>query len=275
MRKETGLDKNMIKNNKKNKSLDINLGFLKISVKKKNYLQKIWSYILNKFAFLYPNKKLYDYIVPLGDNCKYSTKFHYFYKFVDSTLFNWAAIIDKNNLEEIIRHPEEIYSQGWEYEKDRNMWICKKYNISFHGRSLPEELFTDGVFDESKKQADFEELRSRLNYLIEKTQKIFASKEKKLFVYTYEENDYDENPDFLRNLYKLMTEISSNFDFLVITHSDRKYESLENLTKELPNFYVRTIFHKTKDTNWSLVNCEFAPKFKKKQTKKRKFELKN
>lgn len=265
----------MITKNEKTKAIDINLGFMKVSIKKKNYLQKVWSYILNKFAFLYRNKRLYDYIVPLGDNCKYSTKFHYFYKFVDSTLFNWAEIIDKNNLEEIIRHPENIYSEGSVYNEGRNMWICNKYNISFHGRSLPEDLLVDGVIDETKKQEDFDELHSRLNYLIEKTQKIFASDKKKLFVYTYEEYDYDENPDFLRNLYKLMNELSSNFDFLVITHSDCRFDSLENLTKELPNFYVRTIFPKTKDTDWSLVNCEFTPKFKKKQTKKRKFELKN
>lgn len=263
----------MITKNEKTNSLDISIFKLKISVKKKNYLRKIYAYFLKKFADVYPVKKYYDYIIPVGDNCKYSQSFHYFHKFVDSTLLNWAEIYEKQYLNDIIKYPENIYTEGFVYDEPRNMWICKKYKVSFHGRSLPQELIVDGVVDETKKQEDYNELCSRLKHLIEKTKRIIAAPEKKLYVYTYEENDFDGDTEFLKDLYNLLTSMSTNFDFLVILKSENKVEALENLAKEIPNFYVRTVVPKDHDVCWAKINCEFTPKFKKKQTKKRKFEL--
>lgn len=265
----------MITKNEKTNSFDIKFFNLKISVKKKNYLRKIYAFCLKKLSFCNPQKRLYDYIVPVGDNCKYSTTFHHFYKFVDSTLLNWAEIYEYKYLNDIIKTPENIYTEGFTYDEQRNMWICNKYKVSFHGRYLPEDLQKDGFLDEKKMNEDYEELQSRLHYLIEKTKKIFVSQEKKLFVFTYEEYDYDGNTEFLKNLYNLLNSMSRNFDFLVILKSETKDEALENLSKENPNFFVKRVLPNDHDVCWAKINCEFVPKFKKQQTKKLKYELKN
>lgn len=264
----------IIYKDKTNSRLIIDFVLFKLTFKQnKNYFYKI-KYFLLKVSFLpAKNKKKYDYIVPVGQNCKYSVHFHRIYKFVDSTLLNWADVTEKDFLCDALANPQLIFSQGCEYWNTRNMWICNKYKISFHARSSLEDLMNEKKeIDENLKQKDYSELVSRIKYLTEKTIKIINSDKKKLFVYTFEHFNPETDFLFTVKLYSFFRERSKNFDFLVILYSDSIPEEFVEFEKNNQNVYVKNIKIAEIDLAWLKIMREFSPNFKKKQTKKLKFE---
>ncbi len=246
---------------------------IKISISNKDYFSKITSILLKKFNFFFPNKKKYKYIIPIGENCLFSINFNRFHKFVDSTLLNWADVFDYEKIPEILKKPELIYSEGFSYIKERNMYLCKKYNISFHARSYPSELLNpDGEIDELKKEKEFEELKSRTKYLTQKTQNYINSKDKKLFVFLSDKIKNHSDIQTLDTVFGSLASISENFDILFICISDTENENINLLQLKYKNLFVRQIKPEKEKLDWVKILCEFSPETKLKQNRKRKYE---
>lgn len=264
-----------------NHQLHIKILFINIKINpQRNYLKHLYSFILRKFPHKKQHEKYYNYIIPLGKNCEFSVNFHKHYNFVDSTLFNWSYIEDNNCLLMALKHPELIFEEKNEYNYQNNMWYCSKYKLYFHGRSLPSEMQTN---KQTNIEEDFKELKDRIKYLAEKTARIINSDDKKLFVITLHINDFNKDINDLNLIINYLSEISKNFDFLIIIEKNN-LSLLSDSIQQNKNIFIRTVnnfapyysIHKGFDPiSWLKIFQEFKPLHIKKKTKIYKFELLN
>lgn len=234
---------------------------------------------IRKYIKALINSKKYARIILLGYNCEIAYRFYRNYKFVDSSLFAWS-LVTFDTLREIIKNREIIGTQGFRHEN--HMYTCQATGIAFHGKAGA-ELFTNDIENNNKiMKEDIEDLQNRLKYLKEKFTKYLQDEEKKLFIIKLSEetvnrqNFIEEFSDLYNNL-KEMTK--ADFKILIICEKSFK-EKIRLPQKEI---IIRSVEKYSPDedvTNkklgdifgWKLIFTEFKPKYKKKQTKKLKFE---
>lgn len=240
-------------------------------IKYKKLIKKLYKKrnLLKLLSFFVPCKK-YRYIIPFGQNCDFSKSFLDYFKYNDSTLFNWCAtgysIVQQFN---VLENPQILFSEEYYY---KNLWTCKKTQLSFHGRSEKSELQNeDGTYNEQLLEADLQELKSRITYLAHKTTKYLKTRDKKLIVYSvlcYKKDDEAKQASNAIELYEnLKNRNIKNFDLLVIC-ARQNYSNINKIIKsKYPQIFVRyvksnyDIPHRLyKDIiGWAKIFLEFRP----------------
>lgn len=187
--------------------------------------------------------KKYNIIVPLGKNCELATNYKNYYRaFLDSYLYNWAYYKNKKDYVDSIIHPEKIFSDDIIFHQDSNMWECTKTGMIFHSNSQPEDLIDkNGNLIIEKKEKEFEDIKSKIKYLIEKSIKTYKNPAKKLYMFTFDINETDKDIELLKGLYDFFEQQDKNFDMLVIVERDKLCDKLKNLQMSLPKLYIRSL----------------------------------
>lgn len=228
-------------------------------------------YKIKRFLALFCPCKKYDFVIPIGMNCNFSEAFLKYFRFSDSTFWNWVYAYNCAETQiQVMDNPSIIFSQG-AYYKDL-MWNCQKTNLRFHGRTKHNDLLKkDGSLNEDKLQEDLKELNSRIEYLHSKTQNYINSDKKKLFVYTLVAKNKSELPNCIESAktwHKYLSEKSKNFDFLIVC-ARQYYNTIKNsIQTEQNNIYIRKVksnYEKEQVLHldiigWADIFKEFRPK---------------
>lgn len=187
--------------------------------------------------------KKYDIVIPLGKNCELATTYkNYYGAFLDSYLYNWAYYKDKYRYIDSIIHPEKIFSENIGFLQDGNMWECSKTGVIFHSNSQPEDLLDkNGNLIIEKKEKEFEDIKSKVKYLVEKSQKAYKNPAKKLYMFTFDADNPDKDIEYLKSLYEFFESQDKNFNMLVIIEQDKFCNKLKEFQKGLPKLYIRTL----------------------------------
>lgn len=187
--------------------------------------------------------KNYDIIIPLGKNCELATTYkNYFHAFMDSYLYNWAFYKNKKGYFGSVINPEKIFSNGIEFHQDSNMWECLTTGVVFHSNSQPEDLLDkNGNLITEKKEKEFEDIKSKIKYLVEKSIKAYKNPSKKLYMFTLDIDNADEDIEYIRELYSFFESMDKNFDMAIIIEQDKLCDKLKEAQKAMPGLYIRTL----------------------------------
>ncbi len=187
--------------------------------------------------------KKYDNIVPLGKNCEPATTYkNYYGAFMDSYIYNWALYSDKKKYIDSIIHPEKIFSGDIKFYQTSNSWECMVTNITFHSNSQPEELLDkDGNLIPEKKEKEFEDIKSKIKHLVSKSINTYKNPSKKLYMFTFDIDNPEEDSKLLTELYNFFESQDKNFDMLVILEQNKFCDELKKLEKSLPKLYIKTL----------------------------------
>lgn len=257
---------------------------LTLIYKLKKLVDKI-SYHMAKVFYPNTSVKKYKYFIPFGMNCDFSTRFLHYFKFNDSTFWNWVYAPDVDIQIEVWEHPEILFSAGQKFTSyGGGMWECLKTNLKFHSKNTYGYFVkADGILDKKLLEEDFEELSSRTKYLYEKTKRYLELKDKKLFTYNMMCSDY-KNIDLyinkVKNLYDFIAQRTENFDFLLVVARQNYELTKKEIEKTHPQIYVRQVksyYRGRQDLSidrigWIKIFKEFQPvKIIKSKYKKTKF----
>lgn len=214
--------------------------------------EKRKKYKLKKFFAKFCPCKKYKYIIPFGSNCIFSFKFREYFRFVDSTFWNWVAAHNPEVQIELMNNFDILFSQGLEKHFDSTLWSCTKTGLQFHGRGL-KVLNDDGSINEEQLEKEKEELISRTKYLYQKTNRYLDSDDKKLIIYTlslYDKNFLEKLCNRLNTLYEYLLTRTKNFDFLIVCQN-LQFETINRIvhTKH-PEIYIRQVKTKYAKEKW-------------------------
>lgn len=190
--------------------------------------------MINIFKNLYQriSPKRYDCIIPLGYNCTLAYQINRVHKYLESYMFNWAAINDYEKfIKCLINNNSDLFSEGYEYYELYNMFKDIKYDIVFHGKSTVEQLKnSEGFISEELRIKEFEDLCGRNLHLNEKFQALKSNQCKKLFVHIINPAVTTEVANkFIISLYENIKNNYLNSNLLVI--QERKKERMQKLQK--------------------------------------------
>ena len=282
---------NFIKVQKENRHYIYRIAGIKIKINKhrspKSYILKHKRellYKIKRFLNKFSKCKKYDFIITLGMNCNFSEAFLKYFRFSDSTFWNWVSAY-KCAREQILvmKDIESLLRGGFEYRG--KMWSSKTTGLAFHGRTPHAKLIqADGTPDKKQLDADLDELISRITYLHKKTRNYIASDKRKLFVYTMVSRTKEDVQGCVENAgvwYEYLQNHSKNFDFLVICA--RQYFDTVNagLKEKYPDIYVRKLKSNYENgqvlhldiIGWSEIFKEFRPvKIEKSKNKTLKYD---
>lgn len=226
---------------------NIKITFSKKFTSKTKFLKKLYNlkYRLYKTFLPERNLKKYKLIIPFGMSCAFSTRFFYYFKFDDSTFWNWVWAVDPDVQIKVFEHPELLFSGNKKFiPHGGGMWACDVTGMSFHSKRFYNDfLKSDGSLDKQMLEEDFEELMSRTKYLYEKTKKYMASKDKKLFAYNMLNLDCDVQTHIekIKRLYDYIETKTENFDFLLIT-ARQNFDKVQcEMSKTHPKIFVRKV----------------------------------
>ena len=79
-------------------------------------------------------EKRFDHIISLGLNCEISFILKKKFNFVESSLLSWSYI-PISSLNDVLKNPQLIFSEGIEDLTEYNMFKCSKTGIAFHGKT--------------------------------------------------------------------------------------------------------------------------------------------
>lgn len=216
--------------------------------------------------------KKYDVIIPMGYNCQCAFNINRVHHYLESNLFNWCFVKQDSKLLEVLKNPQLIFSEGYEYLKAPNMFECKRTNIVFHGKKSANEIYNENeIIYQSSIEQEYQDTLGRTKHLIEKFEKILKSESRKLFVYVIDTfknvEDGDSKIDFINSLYEILFEKTRNFDLLIICKTSDYEFLLNNINSKI---YLRSldIFPPNKSINdlsktdveaWDKILSEFVP----------------
>lgn len=101
------------------------------------------------FKRLFCKKTYYDYVISLGYNCEVTFKFLKYFKFEESSLFNWCYINSINDLINALQNFDKIGDGQW--KMCDFLWQCLNSNIKFHGKLPMNRYLENSVTEEEKK----------------------------------------------------------------------------------------------------------------------------
>lgn len=223
-------------------------------------------------------EKFYDHIISLGYNCEIQFRFYKYFKFEETSLFNWSYINSIDDLIKVINNPSLIGKQG--YEQPNPLYTCKETNIKFHGKAKWKKIKDNPELIDK----DLNDLAERVDYLKEKFIKTLQSDSKKLYIYKVRQTDISEDIDKkiseLKKALKIQAgEGIARFDLLIISEEKNK-----KFFREINNYIFRTVKYFAPDeevtskkylnNGWDEIFDEFYTKKPKwyKKNKKYKFE---
>lgn len=74
----------------------------------------------------------YDYMLSLGYNCEVTFRFHKYFNFEETSLFNWTYSKSIDDLINVLNNLDEIGSLG--FKEPNPLYKCIKTNYLFHGK---------------------------------------------------------------------------------------------------------------------------------------------
>lgn len=166
--------------------------------------------------FLRPH---FDAVLSLGYNCEVTQRISDVFGGVfEHYLYSWSyernrnLFLDSlNNLKDFANSNYSILSSG--------MILHERYNIAFHSRYKKFELFNeDGTYTSNVTKA-ISELKSRLAHLSQKTEKLFQSNKKVLFIIKIKHTDFNSDKEYivkLNNILRTKFNQRNNYRLLVI-----------------------------------------------------------
>ena len=219
----------------------------------------------------------YDYILSLGYNCEVAYRIVKYYQSESSGLFNWSY---SNTIDELIyalNHFEEIGTGG--FEDPNYLFECKNTHIFFHGRA-PMEVYMNNTATAEEKNADLEELVSRLEYLKTKFLKMLRNDNRKLYIYKIKDKDIDENVNEKIKTLKqcLLSNGGKNFDLLIVAQESQR-EKFTLIDNEYKVRFVNkfppdeNVVENKYKRNWNNIFREFYPKLPFIQFKNKKYKF--
>ena len=179
----------------------------------------------------------FNNIVSLGYNCEVSFRIQDHYGYVNSIIYSWAYIEDRDRflrsldeMELLVKSDKQLLPHG--------MFRSEKYGISFHSK-IPKELLImpDGTVDLDNIGRAKEEMEQRYSYLARKLQRMFQSQtEKTLYVckmYGWEK-DVNRNRTFINNLYNTLQKLCcrDNFALLIVMEKNDQNFQLQSLEEK-------------------------------------------
>lgn len=223
-------------------------------------------------------EKFYDHIISLGYNCEIQFRFYKYFKFEETSLFNWSYINSIDDLIKVINNLSLIGKKG--YEQPNPLYACKETNIKFHGKAKWKKIKDNPELIDK----DLNDLAERVDYLKEKFIKTLQSDSKKLYIYKVRQTDISEDIDNKISELKKALEIQAGrgiirFDLLIISEEKNK-----KFFREINNYIFRTVKYFAPDeevtskkylnNGWDEIFDEFYTKKPKgyKKNKKYKFE---
>lgn len=222
------------------------------------------------------NSKFYNQIISLGYNCEIQFRFYKYFKYEETSIFNWSYIKSIDDLIRVLNDFSLIGKQG--FKLTAPLYTCNETNISFHGKAKWKKIKDNPELIEK----DIEDLSERLNYLKEKFIKTLKSNQKKLYIYKVKESDITENiTDKIIKLKKALQAqggASAGFNLLIV--AEEKYAEYFQKTDE---FIFRTVKYfapdkevtckKYLDNGWDEIFDEFYSKKPKGYKKKKKYKF--
>lgn len=225
----------------------------------------------------------FDHVVTLGYNCEIAARFFQNFKFVDATLFSWAAAPTAEEMSRAIECPDEIFSGEVEPpRRDFPLFRCVRTNVRAHGRSKMSIWMAETAPSKEFVAAERAELVSRFSHLKEKTFGYIKDDKSVLVILKMKPCDcIPGRADATVTMYidALRKVGARNMTFLVVCEQSKACV----FTNPHPDFELRTVAEYNPDSHaadlkrgdprgWRLIFDEFRPKTMKKQTHKFKFE---
>ena len=183
-------------------------------------------------------EKRFDHIISLGLNCEISFILKKKFNFVESSLLSWSYI-PISSLNDVLKNPQLIFSEGIEDVTEYNMFKCSKTGIAFHGKNPP-SFYTDkkGNIDQSLLLQEKNDVISRVEYLKQKFIRVGQSSESKLYVlgisHYFTQNLKQSLKDIILNCYEAIAQSQQNASLLVLLEKDIATADLFDLS----NIYI-------------------------------------
>lgn len=218
----------------------------KISLKQ--YIRCISRFFFGKKLDYYGCK--YDEIISLGYNCEISQRFSDVFcnsKF-EHYLYTWSYEYDREgflsslkNLDNFVETTYSVLPNG--------MIKHEKYNIAFHAKYPKEELISEYNLTTKIIPEAIEELKDRLNYLSKKTERIFHSDRKCLFVLKLKRTQVEQDINFVTELNNIL---KNKFD-----NPKAEYTLLVVIEKaDYSKDELRYIYNQSNlNVKYSAINC--------------------
>lgn len=230
-------------------------------------------------------EKRFDHIISLGLNCEISFILLKNFNFVESSLLSWSYV-PISNLNDVLKNPQLIFSEGIEDLAEHNMFKCSKTGIAFHGKNPP-SFYTDkkGNIDQSLLLQEKNDVISRVEYLKQKFIRVGQSSESKLYVlgisHYFTQNLKQSLKDIILNCYETIAQSQQNASLLVLLEKNIATADLFDLSNIY--IYIRTLdyfapidkatFEEYVDLkNAFLIFKEFVPTMTHTENKTYKFE---
>lgn len=246
----------------------------------------IYDILTSLHIFLNKNfkRKYYDLIISLGFNCSLAYNINRVHGCLESSLFNWACVGDNEKFLKVLDSTDILFSEGFDYKKDCNMFECTATNIVFHGRSRTKKVKNKDfkIYYENVKN-EYLELISRTDHLKENFKKLLNSDNKKLFLMVLNPTQrytFEERTQFINKTFDILQTKTRNFELVVIC-TNEIYEGIKNRTN--PAVTLRSMNriapigdavnpNKTDLWNYNLLLKEYCPLKYKKSNKRYKYQ---
>lgn len=180
------------------------------------------------------NTNLYDSVIPLGFNCQLAFNINRVHGYLESNLFNWSFIIDEERYIKALENPDLLFSQGYQYKYDSNMFECLATGVVFHGKNPVDEIKNDDPdIYHNNILREYEDVIGRTKHLSDKFRNLLNSSKRKCFMYVLDVKRIGTEKafNFANSLYKLLKQKTENFD-LVIICEEECYNDLANKIEE-------------------------------------------
>ncbi len=232
--------------------------------------------------FIKRKKPLYDSIVPLGFNCQLAFNISRVHSYLESNLFNWVFVLDENRFLKTLDNLDLIFSNGYTYRKDTNMFECLVTGIVFHGKQTVDNIKNDNIeIYNANIETEYNDLLGRTKHLITKFKILMNSHKRKCFMYVIESKrlGIEQSVNFINSLYNMLLSKTSNFDLVIICDKESYNDIICNSNKnviyrkieKLAPISATTDEKQTDIIGWNKILDEFQVKipdgYKKKKYK--------
>lgn len=226
-----------------NRSAEQDLELKKLADEKNSLkvrIEDLWDYILKRRC---NEKKAFQNIVSMGYNCEVSYRIRDRFGKVNSTVFSWCYVENRDDFLVSLDHLEYLADCDKRL-RSNGMFQCGDMGILLHTKVNRSELFLEsGEADAQKVHEAISEMSERYRYLVKKLEKMFHNpRERTLYVLKMQpwEEDIEKNRKFLEDLYtKLDMLCNDNFAILIVLEKNLLNLKLASMNK--PNLYFRFV----------------------------------
>ena len=218
----------------------------------------------------------YNYIISLGYNCEVAYRFLKFFRFEESSLFNWTYSKTIDDLISTLNNFEELGKNS--FHLPNPLWECKNTHIRFHGK-CDMSMCIKNTENEKILEEDLKDLEGRIQYLKKKFTDIAQNDESKLYIYKIKKEDITGDiEDKLLNLHKALVKIgANNFKLLIVS------EETAGTIPNNPLYITRTVKYFAPNDNvtskkcfnngWDDIYAEFYQNKRHKKPRKKQYKF--